>query len=61
MEKNKKYIGSKQTEYEYKHKFSKDIIDKIDDELACVFGLDKNELEYIKRYTEKYRLNSMEA
>lgn len=61
LEKNKKYIGSKQTEYEYKHKFSKDIIDKIDDELACVFGLDKNELEYIKRYTEKYRLNSMEA
>ena len=61
LEKNKKYIGSKQTEYEYKHKFSKDIIDKIDDELACIFGFTPDELEYVKKYTEKYRLNSMEA
>lgn len=61
LEKNKKYIGSKQTEYEYKHKFSKPIIDKIDDELACIFNLNDEEVKYIKRYTEKYRVNSMEA
>lgn len=61
LEKNKKYIGSKQTEYEYKHKFSKSIINKIDDELACIFGLNDEEIGYIKAYTEKYRVNSMEA
>lgn len=61
LEKNKKYIGSKQTEYEYKHKFSKSIIDKIDDELACIFGFTSEEVEYIKKYTEKYRVNTMEA
>lgn len=30
LEKNKKHIGSKQVEYEYKHKYSKSIIDDID-------------------------------
>ena len=60
LEKNKKYIGSKQTEYEYKHKYSKAIIDQIDDMLAPIFGLDDRELEYVKRYTEKYRVNTVE-
>ena len=60
LEKNKKYIGSKQTDYEYKHKYSKNIIDKIDDELSIVFGLTKNELAYIESFTEKYRMNRME-
>lgn len=61
LEENKKYIGSKQTLYEYKHKLSKHILDEIDDILFPIFGLDKNELEYIKRYTEKYRVNNLEV
>lgn len=61
LEKNKKYIGSKQTEYEYKHKYSKSIIDKIDDNIANIFGLSNIEVEYIKRYTEKYRTNKVEV
>lgn len=61
LEKNKKYIGSKQTEYEYKHKYSKIIIDQIDDVLAPLFDFNEEELEYIKHYTEKYRLNKLGA
>ena len=61
LEENKKYIGSKQTLYEYKHKLSKDILDEIDDILCPIFGFDKTELEYIKRYTEKYRVNKLEV
>ena len=61
LEKNKIYIGSKQTEYEYKHKFSKKIIDEIDDEISKMLGLNDKELEYVKRFTEKYRLNTLEV
>lgn len=57
LEDNKKFIGSKQTDYEYKHKFSKNIIDDIDDILYKIFDLSKLEIEYIKHFTEKYRLN----
>lgn len=58
LEKNKVKINSKQTLYEYKHKFSKTIIDKIDDILGCVYNLTKEETEYIKNFTLKYRLNT---
>lgn len=61
LERNKKYIGSKQTAYEYKHKYSKSIIDKIDDILAPIFGFTNEELGYVKSFTEKYRLNKLEA
>lgn len=59
LERNKKYIGSKQTDYEYKHKYSKPIIDAIDECLAPLFNLNSQELKYIKEYTEKYRLNTL--
>lgn len=58
LEKNKKYIGSKQVAYEYKHKKSKDIIDKIDDIFAILFGFNDGERDYIKNYTLEYRLNT---
>lgn len=61
LEKNKKYIGSKQTEFEYKHKYSKSTIDKIDDVIADLFNLSCDEVTYIKEYTEKYRLNTMKG
>lgn len=55
LEETKKYIGTKQTEYEYKHKLCKNVIDKIDDKLAEVYNLTEEELSYIKSYSSKYR------
>lgn len=55
LEETKKYIGTKQTEYEYKHKLCKDVIDEIDDILAELYNLTTEELEYIKAYSSKYR------
>lgn len=56
LEKTKKYIGSKQTNYEYKHKLCKDIIDKIDDCIAKEYKLNKEEIEYCKNFALKYRV-----
>lgn len=55
LEKTKEYVGSKQTEFEYKHKRCKHIIDKINDELGAVYGLTQNETEHIKTFASKYR------
>lgn len=60
LEKNKVKINTKQTEYEYKHKYSKKIIDKIDDIICVNCGLNQAETKYIKTYTLKYRLNKIE-
>lgn len=59
LERNKVRINSKQTEFEYKHKFSKKIIDKIDDIICKRSGLDLNETKYVKNYTLKYRMNKI--
>ncbi|MDR2410451.1 MAG: Eco57I restriction-modification methylase domain-containing protein [Bacteroidales bacterium] len=56
LEKTKKYIGSKQTEYEYKHKYCKDIIDEIDNMLATEYKLTKTEVSYIENFALKYRM-----
>ena len=53
----KKYVGSKQTEYEYRHKKSKLIIDQIDEILAAYYGFTPEEVQYIKSYQLKYRMN----
>lgn len=55
LESTKKYIGTVQTEYEYKHKYCKDMIDTIDDELARIYGITEEELNYIKNFALKYR------
>lgn len=55
LEETKKYIGSKQTEYEYKHRLCKDVIDKIDDEISSIYNLTTEELEYVKNFALKYR------
>lgn len=60
LEKTKKYVGSKQTEYEYKHKFCKNIIDKIDDKLANIYGINSMELDYLKNFAIKYRMGGFE-
>lgn len=56
LEKTKKYIGTKQTDYEYKHKFCKPEIDAIDNALAKEYNLTQKELQYIKNFALKYRM-----
>lgn len=41
--------------YEYKHRFCKNQIDLIDNELARLYDLTKEELNYIKNYKLYYR------
>lgn len=57
LDRTKVYVGTKQTVYEYKHKLCKNLIDKIDDAIAPYYNLSKDEIEYIKSYILKYRLN----
>ena len=57
LEKNKKYIGSKQVEYEYKHKYSKKIIDEIDKLITKIYDLSEEEINYIINFAYKYRMN----
>lgn len=59
LEKNKKYIGSKQVDYEYKHKYSKKIIDEIDDIIGDAYELTKKEKDYIKKYAYIYRMSDV--
>lgn len=57
LESKKVYIGSKQIEYEYKHKKSKTIIDEIDKVLMKYYNLTKEEFFYVINYNLKYRMN----
>lgn len=56
LEENKEYVGTVQTEYEYYHKKSKDIIDDIDRVLAQLYGFTDEELDFIINYAIKYRM-----
>ena len=58
LEKNKEKIDSKQSEYEYKHKKSKQIIDEIDILLKNVYNFDENVVQYIKHHNLKYRMST---
>ena len=60
LDDTKLYIGSKQSEFEYKHKECKDIIDRIDDIIGKVYSLTEKEISYIKKCNEKYRLSKGE-
>lgn len=57
LEKTKVFVGTKQTEFEYKHRNCKDVIDKIDDAIAPLYGLSGSECNYIKNFILKYRLS----
>ena len=56
LERTKVYVGTKQVDYEYKHKECKDIIDEIDNEMAKIYKLSDTQLRYIKSFGLKYRL-----
>jgi len=60
LELTKEYIGSKQVDYEYKHKLCKDVIDKIDTALMDVYDLNDEEINYVKSFKLKYRLSNDE-
>lgn len=55
LEATKKFIGSKQTQYEYKHKFCLKEIHEIDDYINNLYGLTESESNYIKTFALSYR------
>lgn len=57
LNQTKQFIGSKQTEYAYKHKDCKLAIDAIDDALCNLYLLTEEELNYIKTYSLRYRMS----
>jgi hypothetical protein len=56
LEDTKKFVGTKQINYEYKHKLAINEIHKIDDYVASLYGLTKEESSYIKEFSIKYRV-----
>lgn len=58
LEETKKYIGSKQTAYEYKHKNCKKEIDDIDVALQQIYRLSDDEIKFLKNYKIRYRTSN---
>lgn len=57
LEKTKVYVGTKQTEYEYKHKKCIKEIHEIDDLICSLYGLTEEETLYIKNFAYRYRVS----
>lgn len=55
LEATKVYVGTKQTQYEYKHRECLDEIHAIDDFINQAYGLTESESEYIKAFAIRYR------
>lgn len=55
LEATKVYVGTRQTEYEYKHKLCLHEIHAIDDFINAAFGLSEDESSYIKEFALRYR------
>lgn len=55
LERTKLYVGTKQTEYEYKHKDCVAEIHHIDDYINDLYGLTEEESIYIKNFAYRYR------
>ncbi len=56
LEETKLYVGTKQTEYEYKHKECVETIHQIDDYVNALYGLSEEESIYIKNFAYRYRV-----
>ncbi|WRK55198.1 hypothetical protein SD457_10525 [Coprobacillaceae bacterium CR2/5/TPMF4] len=56
LEDTKVFVGTKQTEYEYKHKECVDVIHEIDDFINVLYGLTDEESIYIKNFSYRYRI-----
>lgn len=55
LEKTKVYVGTKQTQYEYKHRACLEEIHAIDNYINATYGLTELESEYIKSFAIRYR------
>ena len=55
LEETKVYVGTKQTNYEYKHKSCADEIREIDDYVNSLYNLTEEESSYIKNFAYRYR------
>ncbi|MFS0594430.1 N-6 DNA methylase [Cytobacillus horneckiae] len=55
LEETKVYVGTKQTEYEYKHRACVNEIHAIDDYINELYGLNAEESAYIKNFAYRYR------
>ena len=55
LEKTKVYVGTKQTQYEYKHRECLSEIWAIDDFVNAAYGLTEAESKYIKNFAIRYR------
>lgn len=56
LEDTKVFVGTKQTDYEYKHKECVKVIHKIDDHINALYGLTDEESVYIKNFSYRYRI-----
>ena len=55
LEMTKVFVGTKQTQYEYKHRECMEEIHAIDDFINTAYGLTEAESEYIKTFAIRYR------
>ena len=55
LEETKVYVGTKQTDYEYKHALCLREIAQIDDFVNELYGLTPEESTYIKSFALRYR------
>ena len=55
LEETKAYVGTRQTEYEYKHKDCVAEIGRIDDYINELYGLTLEESRYIREFAYRYR------
>lgn len=57
LEDSKVYVGTKQVDYEYKHRLCIEEIQEIDDYVNNLFGLTAKENLYIKNFALQYRMS----
>jgi len=57
LEQTKEYVGTVQTDYEYKHKNCVDVIHEIDAYINNLFGLTEEENLYIQKFAYRYRIS----
>ncbi len=57
LEETKVFVGTRQTEYEYKHRSCVAEIHRIDDYVNALYGLTEEESLYIKNFAYRYRVS----
>jgi hypothetical protein len=56
LEETKKHVGTKQTEYEYKHRDCVAELHRIDGYISDLFGLSAEESRYVREFAYRYRV-----